>query len=86
MCRLFLRVTLSVSILLFLFSCVNEEKNSKSTRSNTKDPMTSEKISEEVFSLSWDLLNEGQLLADKGSDVEEIIEIFPNLLYIFQIN
>ena len=59
--------------LIFIVGCSSERKNL-----GIDDPMTSKELTKEALSLSWDLLEKGQAMANVGKSISEILKIMPD--------
>ncbi|WP_432410666.1 hypothetical protein [Rasiella sp. SM2506] len=66
-----------------ILSCA--ETNKKSANTAYVDVMISEVLTDEAIKESWELLTNGQQLADEGESIEHIVKTFP-LGTIFQTN
>ncbi|MBT8236441.1 MAG: hypothetical protein KJO04_09635 [Bacteroidia bacterium] len=63
-----------VLLAILTISCNDSDKEEISLN----DPMTSEVLTKEALTLSWNLLEKGQSMADAGSSIQEILKILPD--------
>lgn len=73
-------IVFTIFFLIFLSGCSDQKK-----KPEFDDPMTSEVLTREALSLSWDLMEEGQAMADAGESISEILKVLPDST-IVQIN
>lgn len=77
-CTYNFKTTTIYSIALFLGLCVLVSCTSKQKTGLPKDLMVSEHITKEAIAKSWNLLQQGQQMAEQGKSIAEILKILPD--------
>jgi hypothetical protein len=60
--------------ILFFCSCIDSKEDKKS---DYADIMKSDVLTDEALNISWNLLTQGQQLADDGNSIDDIVKTFP---------
>lgn len=66
---------LTCFLLVIFMSCTNKDKKSRVV---INDIMKSEKLTKKALGKSWNLLQQGQQLADNGKSIDDIIKTLPD--------
>ena len=68
-----IHIAATTFFLILIVGCSSERKNL-----GIDDPMTNQELTKEALSLSWDLLEKGQAMANAGKSISEILKIMPD--------